>query len=493
MRPTHLLLWTLLATLAPAQLQAIKEVRPPGILFLFADDWRADCIGYEGNREVLTPHVDALAARGTRFTQAYCMGSHHGAVCAPSRAMLMTGRTLYRVRDDMKGTELLPERMRAAGFRTVATGKWHTGAGALRRGFERGRSMLMQGMSDHVKVPLRELPGGEGGLTPVRQGDGFSSEIFAEEAIRYLEIEAGREEERPFLVYCSFTSPHDPRQPPHRWREYYASMPPTLFGNWAPMHVFDIGGLMTRDEKLLPWPRTREDTREQLGEYYGMISHLDEQIGRILGTLARTGLDERTIVVFAADHGLSMGSHGLLGKQSVFEHSMRAPLVISGPGLPRGAVRDAKVYLHDLFPTLLDLVRLPVPEGLDGRSLRGVLADDDATVRDRIFLTWSKTQRAVREGDWKLIRYPQIDVTRLYHLGEDPGESVDLASLPQHAERVERLLAALREEQARAGDTMPLEVAEPKPAAIDLTGRKRNPDRWQPQWIREKYFSEQGR
>jgi arylsulfatase A-like enzyme len=250
--------------------------------------------------------------------------------------------------------------------------------------------------------------------------------------------------------------------------------------------------LVLRDENLGPWPRTRELVEEQLAEYYGLISHLDEQVGRVLEALQRSGQADRTIVVYAADHGLAVGSHGLLGKQSLYEHSMRAPLVVSGPGIPRGIASTALVYLLDLYPTLLGLCGTRGDQDIAGRDLSPIWSGQQESVRDSLFLSMTDSQRAVTDGRWKLIRYPRIDHTQLFDLASDPDELLDLSGRPEHAERLEGLWAELERWQAEVGDTAPLVVPEEQlvPRHRDLTGTPRNPDRWQPRWIRRKYFGE---
>ena len=177
--------------------------------------------------------------------------------------------------------------------------------------------------------------------------------MFADAATEFLQNHDGK---KPFFAYVAFTAPHDPRQPPPSYRErYYRNLPPAP-ANFLPQLPFDNGMMRGgRDENLAAWPRTEAVIRDQLAEYYGLITHMDEQIGRILAALEKSGQADNTIIIFAADNGLALGSHGLLGKQSVFEHSMRTPLIIAGPGIPRGKSTRAFTYLLDLFPTLCDV------------------------------------------------------------------------------------------------------------------------------------------
>jgi arylsulfatase A-like enzyme len=180
------------------------------------------------------------------------------------------------------------------------------------------------------------------------------------------------------------------------------SLPP----NYLPEHPFDNGELKVRDEMLLPHPRTREAVRDDLAAYYGMVSEVDAQIGRVVAALEAAGELDNTILVFAGDNGLAVGSHGLLGKQNLYDHSMRVPLVIRGPGIPRGERRDALVYLYDLFSTIADVAGVDAPESVEGESLVPVFQNSKDGVRESVFYAYRDLQRGVRTNDdWKLIRY----------------------------------------------------------------------------------------
>jgi arylsulfatase A-like enzyme len=287
----------------------------------------------------------------------------------------------------------------------------------------------------------------------------------------------------------AFTAPHDPRNPPEKYREEYYRARPPLPANFRSVPAFDNG--MTkgvRDEDLAPYPRTKEVISDQLCEYYGLVTHLDEQVGRILAALQKSGHADDTIVIYTADHGLALGSHGLLGKQSLYEHSMKSPLVVAGPGVPAGKSTDAFTYLFDLFPTVCDLAGAKPPEGMAGHSLRPILAGEKRRVRDSVFLAFSGLMRSVRDDRWKLIVYPPINHAELFDLERDPYETKDLAGDLEHALRVASLSAQMTQVQAKFGDKQPLITAKPKPKDVSFDGHVRKTDQWQPDWIREKYF-----
>ncbi len=458
----------------------------PNILFLFADDQRADTIAAYGNSHVRTPNLDRLSASGVNFRNNYILGGNSGAVCMPSRAMLMSGKTWFHIdTKTLQGERLMPEALGAAGYATFGTGKWHNGTDSWLRSFQKGKTVMFGGMSNHSKVPVRDL-GPDGKLTPQRTGEKFSSELFADSAIEFLDQHDKR---KPFFAYVAFTAPHDPRMPPLAFREpYYRDLPP-LPPNFLPQLPFDNGMMRGgRDENLAAWPRTEAVIRDQLAEYYGMITHLDGQIGRILETLKRTGQADNTIIIYAADNGLALGSHGLLGKQNVFEHSMRVPLMISGPGIPRGRSITAFTYLLDVFPTLCDYLGVEPPSGLEGESLRPLWEGRRAGIRDSVFLPFLDIQRAVRDDRWKLIAYPKIGHLQLFDLKNDPYEKTNLIGRPENAPHAARLLALMKQWQAKVGDTVEVPTVDHPPEKVDLTGRPRTPDQWQPEWIVKKYF-----
>ncbi len=488
-------LLALLGCTPPAADETAADAEPqpsrPNILFLFADDQRADTIGAWDNELIDTPNLDRLVAEAWSFRRNYVFGSNSGAVCVPSRAMVLTGRSWMRSPNRMEGVPTLPRLLESAGYRTFITGKWHNGEEALLRAFDRGTAIYLGGMADHTQTEVQDIE--NGGMVRRRVGERFSSELFADAVIEFLDeqaaAEASGEPGQPFFAYVPFTAPHDPRQPPPEYRERYYQRNLPLPANYKPQHPFDNGALILRDENLAAWPRTEDVIRDQLAEYYGLITHLDDQVGRILAALDENGQAGNTIVVYAADHGLSVGSHGLLGKQNLYEHSMRCPLIIRGPGIPNGTT-DAFTYLYDVFPTLLAQGTVAEPPGIDGRDLTPLWSGGDPTWRKSVFLPYRDVMRAVRDDRYKLIVYPNVNHRQLFDLVEDPDELHNLISDPDLAETAARLEALLEGWQTAMGDTTPLSVPDPAPLHRDLTGTDREPDRWQPDWIVAKYFDD---
>jgi arylsulfatase A-like enzyme len=235
---------------------------------------------------------------------------------------------------------------------------------------------------------------------------------------------------------------------PRRFRGLYDPAMIALPPNFAGGHPFDNGDLHGRDEQLAAFPRDPDEVRRHIAEYYGMISHLDERIGDILDALDERGQRDNTIVVVAGDNGLALGQHGLMGKQNLYDHSIRVPLILAGPGIPAGVRSAAWVYLLDIFPTLCDLCGMARPASVEGRSFAPVLRGEAGSHRDCLYLIHTRVQRGVRLGRHKLIEYVvggRRTGTQLFDLVDDPYEQHNLADSAEHA----ATLAALRQELLR--------------------------------------------
>ena len=439
----------------------------PNVLFLIADDHRASAIRAYGDPIVRTPTLDRLCAEGASFHRNCHMGSLSGAVCVPTRACIHTGAHVFRasVGSDMNDRETLnaldpghtylAELFRQNGYATFATGKWHNDAASFARSFSEVENLFFGGMDSHFAVPVQDFDStGAYDISRQRIGDQFSTDLFGDAAIRFLERQDGS---RPFFLYCAFTAPHDPRTPPQDWAGVYRPEAMPLPANFAGIHPFDNGEMSVRDEKLAGFPRTPEDTRRHIAEYYGMISDMDEKIGEILAALARMGLAEDTIVVYTADHGLSVGQHGLLGKQNLYDHSVRVPLILRGPGVPGGKQIDALTHTYDVYPTLCELAGLEIPASSDAYSLLPLMEGTVAETRPYLYSVYKHVQRMIQDQEWKLIRYSKdgeqgSDRTQLYHLASDPWELNDLSEDPSVATEKERLEEELARWQLEVGD-----------------------------------------
>lgn len=442
-RPGWFLITVLVFVPSWAMAESPAKYKRPNVLFLFTDDQRADTIAALGNPAIKTPTLDALAQRGFVFRNAYCMGSTMPAVCNPSRHMTLSGMSLFRY-DPRKVEGTFGDVMSKAGYVTYHLSKRGNEARAYHRAFTH---------SHHLE-DVKDRTSGHHGRTA------------ADNALAFIKNDWDRN--RPLFMYLGFEGPHDPRVAAKQWMDLYQRDSIPLPQNFRPFHSIDNDELKVRDEKLAPWPRTEAEVRRHLHEYYACISSLDHQIGRILEALQEVGEYDNTLVAFSSDHGLAIGSHGLFGKQNLYEHSMRAPLIFAGPGVPQGNT-TAFAYLFDIFPTLCDLVGVAAPPGLDGQSLAPVIRGEKDAVRLTVFLAYMRGQRAVRRGDWKLIRYPQVNYTQLFHLGSDPHELTNLAEDADQAATVETMMQLLADQQQQFGDSLPLSSPRPKPAQVDLS------------------------
>ncbi|MEI8041737.1 MAG: sulfatase-like hydrolase/transferase [Verrucomicrobiota bacterium] len=429
----------------------------PNILFILADDHRADGIAALSNPRLKTPTLDKLVGQGVSFSRAYIMGSMEGAVCAPSRCMMQTGRSLFHLpptnlrksypefaaamKDKTEGADwaLLPRVMRANGYATFHIGK-------------RGNECVPSLDSYDLDITHND---------PKPEERARSSQVHADGVIDYLR---NRKTDKPFFIYLAPPVPHDPRVAAPEFMHLYQPADVLLPASFLPVHPFDNGEMIVRDEQLAPWPRTPDNIRRQLADYYACITGLDHHLGRVMDCLKDLGQLTNTYIIFAGDNGLSLGEHGLMGKQNLYEYGgMHVPLVIAGPGIQRGQ-SDAFVYLYDLFPTICDFARAPVPAAAEGQSLLPILTGRPAKQRDYLFTAYKDVQRAVRTDRWKLIRYPQVDQTQLFDLQNDPHELNNLAAKPEQAAKVKEMLALLAKAQKECGDPAPLTVANPKPA-----------------------------
>ncbi len=445
------------STPAPEQASRAK----PNILILLTDDQRFDTVSELGNSEIVTPNMDALVRAGVTFTHTHIMGALGGAVCMPSRGMLMTGKSLFQLRQDGSYIPaedvMMPEHFRANGYRTFGTGKWHNGRDSFHRSFSDGDNIFFGGMhryetDGHFRPFLHHYdPSGKYPEEKGFRGNKFSSIHYADAAVDFLLEQSGSD--RPFLAYVSFTSPHDPRTPPEEYGHNYTSGEVSLPRNFMPEHPFDNGELEIRDEVLLPHPRTEEAVKAEIASYYGMISEADHQIGRILEALRESGRYDNTIIVFAGDNGLAVGQHGLLGKQNLYDHSIRVPLVISGPGVSPDTRNSAYCYLLDVFPTLCDMAGLDIPVSVTGQSIQPAIQEGSGG-RPHLFAAYADLQRSIRKDEFKLIIYnvKGTITEQLFNLREDPLELDNLAGKEEWQDKRHEMRDLMKAEMRARGD-----------------------------------------
>jgi len=486
------LLWTvcvvgLLAVLlgddaSPLATRAVAAEGPagskPDILFLFADDFTYEAIRAFGHTDIDTPNLDRLAARGTTFSHAYNMGSWSGAVCVASRTMLITGRSVWDANSIYQKTDaqreagvLWPQLMSRAGYRTYMTGKWHIRTDAAKC-FDVARHVRPGMPKDTPSAYSRPPAEGEDPWSPTDrslggfwEGGTHWSEVTANDGLDFL-ADASKGDQ-PAFFYVAFNAPHDPRQSPQEYLDRYPLERIALPEPFLPEYPYaeQMGaGRGLRDEKLAPFPRTERAVKVHRREYYALVTHLDEQIGRILDALDASGKADSTWIFFTADHGLAVGHHGLLGKQNPYDHSTRVPFIVAGPGVKSGVTDATPIYLQDVMATSLELAGAERPEHVFYTSLLPRLTAGDTAPPppyESIYGSYLNRQRSITHDDWKLIVYPEAEAVRLYHLTDDPGETVDLASQPEHATQLRTLFTRLTSLQQELGDTVDLTAVSP--------------------------------
>lgn len=468
-----------LLPLSSAGLQAEEK---PNVLFIFADDMTFDCMGNIGQDELHTPNLDALRNSGMYFSHAFNQGGWSGAVSVASRSMLVTGMYLWKAKQVMSDKEnttspdlerplFWPQHMKNAGYTTYMTGKWHVAVDAKKvfdvtahvRGgmpqqnpagyavskkFPQGREFI-EGKEDAWQ-PYKEEYGG------YWEGGRHWSEVVGDDAVDF--IHDASDKENPFFMYVAFNAPHDPRQSPKRFVDMYPLDGITVPENFMPLYPYyrEIGcGEQLRDEMLAPFPRTEYSVKVNRQEYYAIISHMDEQIGRIIDALKKSGEYENTYIIFSADHGLAVGDHGFIGKQNMYDASMRVPMIICGPGITKGKCDDL-VYLQDAMATAMDIAGSDCLESVDFKSLlplaRKKRSAGSKCSEESVYGAYMNLQRMIRTDRYKLILYLENNVVRLYDLKKDPHEMNDLASRPEYRKIADVLFEELLEKQKEVGD-----------------------------------------
>jgi choline-sulfatase len=448
----------------------------PNVLFIIADDQCFQTIGALGYTDIDTPNLDRLVKRGTTFTHAYNMGSFSGAVCVASRAMLISGRSVWRAKaiyektDQLRLTgELWPQRMERQGYATYFTGKWHITAD-VHKTFnvtKNVRGGMPKETPEQYNRPLASQPDSWSPDDPkfdgFWQGGRHWSEVVADDVVGYFGD--SQKSKKPFFIYAAFNAPHDPRQSPRAYLDKYPMERIALPKNFLPVYPYhkEIGCDPTlRDEKLAPFPRTEHAVKVHRQEYYAIISHMDAQIGRILDALDQSGQAEKSWIIFTADHGLAVGQHGLMGKQNLYDHSMRVPFIVVGPDAPKNVRIDRPIYLQDAMATSLAIAGAEPNIQIEFQNLLPILrGEQQSRARDSIYGGYLDLQRAVIHDCWKLILYPKIGVARLYHVETDPDEIHDLAADPAQADRIRNLFQRLRRLQRDLDDPVDLAAAFP--------------------------------
>ena len=468
------LLLCLFVLLGSGLIAHVRAGDRPNLVFIFADDQCFETLGSLNNDEIETPNLDRLARRGTTFTHAYNMGSWSGAVCVASRTMLNTGRFVWdahRVWDaseaERREGRWWSEYLKQAGYRTYMTGKWHCKAKAeaafdvardIRPGMPRDTQEgynRPQGPGQDTWSPSDPKFGGfwEGGTHWSEVVSNHAADFFAE----------AKDRDEPFFMYLAFNAPHDPRQAPESYVQQYPVEEIRIPLNFLDVYPYakEIGcSESLRDERLAPFPRTPYAVQVHRQEYYAIITHMDTMIGRILDEVEASGKADNTWIFFTADHGLAVGQHGLLGKQNLYDHSIRVPFIVVGPGVDGEVLNGEPIYLQDVMPTTLELAGVEKPEHVDFHSILPLL-QGGKSVYESIYGAYLNKQRAIRTDRYKLIVYPEAGVLRLFDLHEDPSEVADLADDPDMRPLLVELFAALQAQQKELSDSLDLSPLAP--------------------------------
>lgn len=478
------------AFLAPGELIAgvpTPRGQRPNFLVVVADDQCYRTINSLNNSEVLTPNFDRLLKRGTTFTHCFHQGSWTGAVCVASRAMMHTGRYVWTCGGDRCGTyPLLGETLQKNGYHTCAVGKWHNGDATALRSFITGKTI---GPGFYASTPMNGLaydrpragdpwtawdPKYRGHWTPyslwnIQKGpDGrrqaspryrrrqHSCDLYAESAVEMVG-KLTAQSQNPFFLYVAWNSPHDPRQAPKDLLDLYPAAKIQVPPNFLPEHPFDPGA--ERDEALAPFPRTPDAVRVHRREYYALITYMDRQMGRILDALDQSGQADNTCIVVTGDHGLAVGEHGLMGKQNLYDCSVRMPFIIAGPGIPAGRRIDAMMYQHSLFPTICDLAQIPAPATVQFPSLTPLLRGERARLFNSMYCAYKRFQRSARTDTHKLILHPETKQVELFDIANDPWEMKNLADDPACSGLKTELFRELVKWQQTVSDKVVLDAA----------------------------------
>lgn len=473
--------------LAGCLVAGVANAARPNFLFILVDDQSPfDLKAYNPKSSLDTPNIDRLAREGMVFDAAHHMGSFSGAVCTPSRHMIMSGRTVWHLPIApgamTKGLcppeleqQTIPAVFNRAGYATMRTCKMGNSYDGANKLFAVRRDATKRGGTHE-------------------SGSGW----HGDQVMNYLAERETAKDERPFLIYFGFSHPHDTRDGrPELLAKYGAvnhsdknSLPslnpkqPALPPNYLPKHPFDNTDSDVRDEVAVSgvWKNRDEATiRNELGREFACSENIDQQVGRVLEKLKASGQLDNTYIIYTADHGMAIGRHGLQGKQNLYEHTWRVPFIVKGPGIQPGSRVAGNIYLLDVLATLCDLAGIEAPKSSEGLSIKPVLTGEKTVVRDVLFGVYNgggkPGMRCVKKDGWKLIQYEANDgairQTQLFNLAENPDELLsehhadavaslagikptknltNLATDPKHADKLKEMEALLLAEMRRLDD-----------------------------------------
>jgi len=454
----------------------VKQTKRPNFLFVLVDDQSPfDLKTYDPNSILDTPTINQLAEEGMVFESARHMGSMNGAVCTPSRHMIMTGRTVWHLpksagyKESAAPDSLELQSMGAvfnrAGYKTMRTCKKGNSYKAANAQFTEVRDATKRGGTEET-----------------------GSAWHGKQVLEYLSQRETENVEDPFFIYYGFSHPHDVRDgTPELLAKYGATnhkdstnLPPKsdkqpqLQENYLSAHPFHHGHPNLRDEVNVSgvWRKRDEQTvRNELGREYACSENIDIQLNKVLKKLEAMGELDNTYIIYTSDHGMSIGRHGLMGKQNLYEHTWRVPFIIKGPGITPGSRVEGNIYLADILPTLCDLAEIEIPTTVESQSFKPILEGKKTALRDVMYGVYAggtkPGMRTVKKGDWKLIKYDVLDgkvrETQLFNIAENPYEYIaehhkedpkltDLAEDPTYAEKLKEMEDVLLQQMVAHDD-----------------------------------------
>ncbi|MDB9857451.1 sulfatase-like hydrolase/transferase [Amylibacter sp.] len=432
------------------------------LIFFLSDEHAQSQLGCYGSEHVQTPNLDQLAQDGTLFETAYC----NSPICVPSRASLATGRYVHDIRFWDNGTPYdgttasWAHVLKENGYDVISIGKLHyRGDDADENGFTEEIIPLhsINGVGDLLGLIREDMhPNKAAGNFAAKLGPGASDYTdydlnIATTAQKWLEDRKASGNTKPFALFVSMVSPHFPLISPQKFFDQYDL-------NSVPMPRLSDPAMWPKHPVIDEYRRIynyndyfdQDRTRLAVTNYFGLCSYLDDLIGKVIGTLKTTGYKENSYILYASDHGESLGVRGLWGKSVMYEESVAVPMIISGPDIPAGKRCKTPVSLVDVFATAMDIFELSPSDGIvrPGKSLREVACaktdDTERPIYSEYHASGSLTGHfMVRIGKWKYIAYPGY-APQLFDLEQDPLENADLGQSPEYADIRAECDAALR-------------------------------------------------
>ena len=491
MQPPALLLSLLLAPLAAVH---AADAPKPNIVYIMADDHGRQAISAYGSKLIQTPQIDRLAREGVRFDQAFANNS----ICSPSRAVLLTGKYnhlcgVQKLGGQFDGSQqTFPKLLQQAGYRTALIGKWHLSSRPT--GFDH---FCVVPLGAHVDPPITDetMPWkGEGGG---KHTPGYSTDLLTDLSMDWMT----QQKDKPFCLMLHFTAPHSPHIPAPRHKELFKDTvfpdPSNLFDDYAgraPEKVADLitwSRLLTNDYPQYQALKTQyngdrsHDTRLMYQAYakgyLQMVAGIDENVGRVLDYLDKTGLAKNTIVIYTSDNGFFLGEHGFYNKMWMYEESVHIPLIVRLPGMNKAVTNDQIVSMLDMAPTILDMARVKVPADIQGVSMQPLLLGNPVRWRDALYYhfygygaenEWFCPHEifGVRTATAKLLHYPTWQggpFWEYFDLTHDPLEMHNLYAVPSAQGKVTELKKILRNLSGQYRDTAATQLLDasenPKP------------------------------